>query len=145
MGLAVKEHLERTGFTMRGWDANKGSHEPTQSAFVGMFKHIYATCIDTNVIMGADGKLEDEVLILMKEIKYPAAGERGRTKPTAAGSQSHWPYCLAMLEWMVNLGNQAETIGTSTRSRPDEIEDLQSLFFPYLWDCYDRFWQNEDT
>ena len=90
-------------------------------------------------------KFEDEVLILMKEIKYPAAGERGRTKPTAAGSQSHWPYCLAMLEWRVNLGNQAETIGTGPRSRPDEIEDLQSLFFPYLWDCYDRFWQNEDT
>ena len=90
-------------------------------------------------------KFEDEVLILMKEIKYPAAGELGRTKPTTAGSQSHRPYCLAILEWMANLGNQAETIGTSTRSRPDEIEDLQSLFFPYLWDCYDRFWQNEDT
>ncbi|KIS71818.1 uncharacterized protein UMAG_10958 [Mycosarcoma maydis] len=146
MGLTVKEHLERTGFTMAGWDANKGVHEPTQSAFVGMFKHIYATCIDTNFVMGVDGKkFEDEVLTLMKEIKYPAADELSKTKLTAAGSQSHWPYCLAMLEWMVNLGNQAETIGTGPRSRPDEIEDLQSLFFPYLWDCYDRFWQNEDT
>ncbi|GAK62422.1 uncharacterized protein PAN0_001c0622 [Moesziomyces antarcticus] len=146
MGLTVKEHLERTGFTMVGWDVNKGVHEPTQSAFVGMFKHIYATCIDTNFQMGADGKkFEDEVLTLMKEIKYPAADELSKTKLTAAGSQSHWPYCLAMLEWMVNLGNQAETIGTGPRSRPDEIDDLQSLFFPYLWDCYDRFWQNEDT
>lgn len=146
MGLTVKEHLERTGFTMVGWDVNKGVHEPTQSAFVGMFKHIYATCIDTNFQMGADGKkFEDEVLMLMKEIKYPAADELSKTKLTAAGSQSHWPYCLAMLEWMVNLGNQAETIGTGPRSRPDEIDDLQSLFFPYLWDCYDRFWQNEDT
>lgn len=146
MGLTVKEHLERTGFTMAGWDANKGVHEPTQSAFVGMFKHIYASCIDMNFVMGADGKkFEDEVLMLMKEIKYPAADELSKTKLTAAGSQSHWPYCLAMLEWIVNLGNQAETIGTGPRSRPDEIEDLQSLFFPYLWDCYDRFWQNEDT
>ncbi|PWZ02775.1 hypothetical protein BCV70DRAFT_197034 [Testicularia cyperi] len=146
MGLTVKEHLERTGFTMAGWDANKGVHEPTQSAFVGMFKHIYASCIDMNFVMGADGKkFEEEVLTLMREIKYPAADELSKTKLTAAGSQSHWPYCLAMLEWMVNLGNQAESIGTGPRSRPDEIEDLQSLFFPYLWDCYDRFWQNEDT
>lgn len=146
MGLTVKEHLERTGFTMAGWDANKGVHEPTQSAFVGMFKHIYASCIDTNFVMGADGKkFEDEVLTLMKEIKYPAADELSKTKLTAAGSQSHWPYCLAMLEWMVNLGNQAESIGTGPRSRPDEMDDSQSLFFPYLWDCYDRFWQNEDT
>ncbi|EPQ32435.1 uncharacterized protein PFL1_00631 [Pseudozyma flocculosa PF-1] len=146
MGAAVKEHLERTGFTMAGWDLNKGVHEPTQSAFTGMFKHIYSTCIDEGFKMGSDGKkFEDEVLTLMKEIKYPAADELSKTKLTAAGSQSNWPYCLAMLEWMVNLGTSADHIGAGPVSRVDEDEDLQSLFFPYLWKCYDRFWENQDT
>ena len=146
MGLTVKEHLERTGFTMAGWDLNKGVHEPTQSAFTGMFKHIYSTCIDSGFKMGADGKkFEDEVLTLMKEIKYPAADELSKTKLTAAGSQSNWPYCLAMLEWMVNLGTQADNIGAGPGSRVDEDDDSHSLFFPYLWKCYDRFWENQDT
>ncbi|KAN0066029.1 kinetochore-associated Ndc80 complex subunit ndc80 [Thecaphora frezii] len=145
-GAILKEYLEKTGFAMVGWDANKGVHEPTQSAFVGMFRHIYQTCIDESFKLGADGKkFEDEVLMLMKEIKYPAAEELSKTKLTAAGSQNNWPYCLAMLEWMINLGTSADTIGAGPVSRVDEEDDLQSLFFPYLWKCYDRFWENQDS
>ncbi|PWN47477.1 hypothetical protein IE53DRAFT_321156 [Violaceomyces palustris] len=146
MGLTVREYLEKTGFTQTGWDINKGIHEPTQSAFVGMFKHIYSTCIDSSYKMGADGKkFEEEVLIMMKEIKYPACDDLSKTRLAAAGSQSNWPTCLAMLEWLVNLGYQADSLGAGPIQRQEEEDDLQSLFFPFLWKCYEKFWDNQDA
>ena len=136
--------LERTGFTMAGWSA-KFVHEPTQSAFVNMFKHIYNTCIDPSYQMGAEGKkFEEEVILLMKEIRYPFVDDLTKTKLTAAGSQQNWPACLAMLDWIVHLGMAVGPSTSGPIGRDDENE-LHALFFPYLWRCYEKFWENQDT
>ena len=45
--------LETTGFTMPGW-SSRLVHEPTQSAFVAMFRHIYRECIDPGYQLGVD-------------------------------------------------------------------------------------------
>lgn len=136
--------LESTGFTMAGW-SSKFVHEPTQSAFVHMFKHIYQVCIDPDYHMGSDGKkFEEEVILLMKEVRYPFVDDLTRTKLTAAGSQQNWPACLAMLDWLVHLGMAVGPSSSGPMNRDDENE-LHALFFPYLWKCYEKFWENHDT
>lgn len=136
--------LETTGFTMPGWNSRL-VHEPTQSAFSAMFRHIYRECIDPGYQLGADGrKFEEEVMLLTKEIRYPFVDDLTKTKLTAAGSQQNWPACLALLDWMVRLGSAVGPSHSGPLERDDDNE-LHALFFPYLWKCYERFWDNQDT
>lgn len=144
MEANVTAFIEATGFHMPGWTMRL-VHEPTQSAFVAMFRHIYAHCIDPNYVIGGDGrKFEDEVMTLIKEVRYPFIDDLTKTKLTAAGSQQNWPACLAMLDWIVQLGTAADKIGAGPLARDGESE-LHALFFPFLWKCYARFWDNQDT
>ena len=144
MEANLTQFLEETGFTMAGW-SSKFVHEPTQSAFVHMFKHIYQVCVDPDYQMGADGKkFEEEVMLLMKEIRYPFVDDLTKTKLTAAGSQQNWPACLALLDWIVHLGVAVGPSRSGPMGRDDENE-LHALFFPYLWKCYEKFWENYDT
>lgn len=145
MEANVTAFIEATGFHMPGWTM-KLVHEPTQSAFVAMFRHIYAHCIDANYPIGADGrKFEDEVMLLMKEVRYPFVDDLTKTKLTAAGSQQNWPACLAMLDWLVQLGGAVARVGAGPLERRIEESELHALFFPFLWRCYARFWDNQDT
>ncbi|KAE8209641.1 hypothetical protein CF327_g6398 [Tilletia walkeri] len=143
MEAYIKEYVEGTGFRMPGW-SYKTIHEPTQSAFVNMFKHIYLNCFDPNHVFGAEGKkFEEEVIMLMKENKYPFVDDLSKTRLTSAGSQQNWPICLGMLDWMIRLGTYAAEIGCGPLER-DDPED-NDLFYRYLWRCYTKFWQGEDT
>ena len=136
--------LETTGFTMPGW-SSRLVHEPTQSAFVAMFRHIYRECIDPGYQLGVDGrKFEEEVMLLTKEIRYPFVDDLTKTKLTAAGSQQNWPACLALLDWMVRLGSAVGPSHSGPLERDDDNE-LHALFVPYLWKCYERVWDNQDT
>lgn len=144
MEAKLTAFLEQTGFTMAGWTPRL-VHEPTQSAFVAMFRHVYRECIDATYVLGADGrKFEEEVMQLLRDVRYPFLEELTKTKLMAAGSQPHWPACLAMLDWLVRLGSEVATIGSGPLERADDNE-LHALFFPYLWRCYAKFWDNQDT
>ena len=81
---------------------------------------------------------------LLRDVRYPFLEELTKTKLMAAGSQPHWPACLAMLDWLVRLGSEVATIGSGPLERADDNE-LHALFFPYLWRCYAKFWDNQDT
>lgn len=136
--------LEQTSFTMAGWTPRL-VHEPTQSAFVAMFRHVYCACVDATYVLGAEGKkFEEEVMQLLRDVRYPFLDELTKTKLMAAGSQQNWPACLAMLDWLVRLGSEVATFGSGPLEREDDNE-LHALFFPYLWRCYAKFWDNQDT
>lgn len=99
------EFIRQTNFSIPGLDTTKRITEPTQSSFVGMFKHIYAECIDPKYTFGLENKkFEEEVIMLMREARYPFADELSKTRLQAAGSRTNWPPILAMLDWMINLG-----------------------------------------
>lgn len=145
MEANVTSFLEDTGFAMSGWSSRQ-VHEPTQSAFVAIFKHIYAECVDPSYELGADGrKFEEDVILLLRDLRYPFVDELTKTKLTAAGSQQNWPACLAMLDWIVRLQADVDKIGSGPLARSEEESELHALFFPYLWRCYDRFWDNQDA
>jgi len=142
MEANIKDFVEKTGFTMGGW-TNKTIHEPTQQAFVNMFRHVYSHCVDPNYRFGTEAKkFEEEVIMLMKDVKYPFVDDLSKTRLTSAGSQQNWPICLGMLDWMVRLGTHAADIGCGPLQREEEDTDL---FYRYLWRCYAKFWQGEDT
>ncbi|KAK0529180.1 kinetochore-associated Ndc80 complex subunit ndc80 [Tilletia horrida] len=143
MEANVKDFVEKTGFTMAGW-TNKTIHEPTQQAFVNMFRHVYTHCVDPNYRFGSEAKkFEEEVIMLMKDVKYPFVDDLSKTRLTSAGSQQNWPICLGMLDWIVRLGTHAADIGCGPLQRDDEEDN--DLFYRYLWRCYSKFWQGEDT
>ncbi|KAK0545921.1 kinetochore-associated Ndc80 complex subunit ndc80 [Tilletia horrida] len=143
MEANVKDFVEKTGFTMPGW-TNKTIHEPSQAAFVNMFRHVYSNCVDPNYQFGSEAKkFEEEVIMLMKDVKYPFVDDLSKTRLFSAGSQQNWPICLGMLDWLVRLGMHAADIGCGPLQREDE--DESEIFYRYLWRCYAKFWQNEDT
>ncbi|CAD6964333.1 unnamed protein product [Tilletia laevis] len=143
MEANIKDYVEKTGFTMAGW-TNKTIHEPTQQAFVNMFRHIYSHLFDTDYVFGSEAKkFEEEVIMLMKDAKYPFVDDLSKTRLTSAGSQQNWPICLGMLDWMVRLGLHAAELGRGPLQREEE-EGGDEIFFRYLWRCYAKFWQGED-
>ncbi|WFD00982.1 kinetochore-associated Ndc80 complex subunit ndc80 [Malassezia yamatoensis] len=144
METNLTQFLEQTAFSMAGWTP-KLVHEPTQSAFVAMFRHVYRECIDETYVLGGENKkFEEEVMQLLRDIRYPFLEDLTKTKLMAAGSQANWPACLAMLDWIVRLGNGVNPLGSGPLERQDENE-FHALFFPFLWRCYAKFWDNQDT
>lgn len=135
--------LDRTGFVTP--HANHNSrlvHEPTQQAFMDMFKHVYRVCIDEEYKFDEGKKFDDETQQLLRDLQYPFFEDLTKTKLMAAGSHQNWPVCLAMLDWIVRMGTMLNSVGYGPLERTDDNE-LHAIFFPYLWRCYDLFWTQE--
>ena len=118
-----------------GQNIKKAVREPTQLAFVDMFQTIWKRYIDPEQIFessagtapgGSSGagpgagtsaglgtvmsKAVDEIIGLLKELSYPALDDLTKSRLSAAGSTGNWPYCLAMLGWLVQIGVSLETV-----------------------------------
>lgn len=165
-----------------GQPIRKAVREPTQLAFIDMFQTLWRSLIDpyqvfessanTHPSQGTSGTLAsaghgtnmskavDEVLMLLREVAYPHVEDMTKSRLMAAGGVSNWPYCLAMLGWMVQIGdvlNDHERLPIGPEQRVDAKQnpgadaeptqtdaDNMDYFYAYLWKTYEKFWKNQD-
>ena len=74
---------------------------PTAKEFQTMFRFIINDMIDPSLQWTK--KFEDDCLMILKDLKYPAMETMGKTALGAPGTPQHWPMFLAMLSWLVEL------------------------------------------
>lgn len=86
----------------RGFGRNisyeKFLREPMTKDFFEIFKFLIAQ-LDPNLEI--DGKIEDEVPLIMKRLKYPV--EVNRSKCSCISGPNTWPQLLAVLDWLITL------------------------------------------
>ncbi len=72
-------------------------------------------------------KAVDEIMLLLREVAYPAMEDLTKSRLSAAGSASNWHYCLAMLCWLVQLGEKLNDDAFPIGPRHRVPEPLLSL------------------
>jgi SMC interacting uncharacterized protein involved in chromosome segregation len=72
--------------------------DPSSKEFFDIFKFLIAQ-LDPQLLV--DGKLEDEVPLIMRRLKYPV--EVNRSKLSAISGPNTWPQLLAVLDWLCIL------------------------------------------
>jgi kinetochore protein NDC80 len=74
---------------------------PTQKDFHQIFRWLISEFLDTNYTWGKPQA--DDILDVLKDLRYPAIGNISKTALSAPGSAAHWGTLLAMLNWLVDL------------------------------------------
>lgn len=104
---------------------------PSNKDFQSIFKFIYSF-IDATPF----SKFEEDVMTILKLIKYPYSNEITRSQ-LAVITPHTWPVVLSMMSWMVDLIKKTdETTQTVT---------VETEFFDFVCDGYTKFMEgNED-
>ncbi|QRW14785.1 HEC/Ndc80p family domain-containing protein [Ceratobasidium sp. AG-Ba] len=77
---------------------------PTTKEFREIFIFLINDVIDPHFQWGRAGrKIEDDILLLLKDHKYRAVDSISKSSLAAVGTMHAWPAVLAMLHWLVNL------------------------------------------
>lgn len=104
---------------------------PSVKEFQAIFKFIYSFIDSTPFI-----KFEEDVISILKLLKYPYTGEITKSQLSAATPHT-WPVVLSMISWMVDLVNKSDSNETHTANV--EIE-----FFDFACEGYLKFMEGED-
>lgn len=199
MKARVHEFAERTGFAHAGYRGIASLDSPTQSIFLGLFRHIFNSAIDPSYTFQLDAKKpEEEVMTVLQEYRYPSMGDITKMLLGSASSHQYWPKALGILDWMVNLAQLTAQIPSGPLDReqmhnenvarlvrahaqatndlnrapktmppeergqlqqklnetsaelreaeygPEDGADHDRWFYPFLWHCYERFWEGDD-
>ncbi|KAF8758374.1 Ran-interacting Mog1 protein [Rhizoctonia solani] len=76
------------------------ANEDFQTIFIFLINDV----IDPNFQWGRAGrKMEDDIILLLKDHRYRSADTISKSSLAAVGSMHAWPNVLAMLHWLVNL------------------------------------------
>ncbi|KAF9574844.1 autophagy protein [Mortierella alpina] len=78
----------------------KNLMQPTNKDFQDVFKFLYQKLEPRYIFQK---KFEDEVPVLMKTMRYPAADTISKTALYTVGAPHSWPSMLALLGWMVDV------------------------------------------
>jgi SMC interacting uncharacterized protein involved in chromosome segregation len=77
---------------------------PTQKDFQYIVTHLIQILFQGGFTWNsAKGGFESECYLLLKDLKYPAYDNCGKTALGAPGTPQNWPHMLAMLNWLVDL------------------------------------------
>ncbi|KAL7751748.1 kinetochore-associated Ndc80 complex subunit ndc80 [Sorochytrium milnesiophthora] len=110
---SILEFLAAEGYNMPV--TPRTLQQPTKKDFENIFKFIYAR-LDPQYQYAK--KFEEDVILILKSLKYPFADSISKSQLFAVGSQHSWPGILAMLHWLSELAMAANEV---------ELE-LESLF-----------------
>ncbi|KAG8927424.1 kinetochore-associated Ndc80 complex subunit ndc80 [Tulasnella sp. 419] len=83
---------------------------PTNREFHLIFQFLI-TDMDDKYVFGREKKPEDEVILLLRDMRYPLVDTISKTSLAAPGSSSAWPTLLAMLHWIVTLSHTLKKWG----------------------------------
>eukprot|EP00917_Polyrhabdina_sp_WS-2016_P024494 GHVP01053035.1.p1 GENE.GHVP01053035.1~~GHVP01053035.1.p1 ORF type:complete len:581 (+),score=128.09 GHVP01053035.1:1168-2910(+) len=123
-----------------GYDGNlmiKTLSAPTSKDFQTIFRFIYRF-IDP--LYEGDKKFEEDVLTLLKGLKYPFVGEITKSCLYAVGSPHAWPTLLGMLHWLVEL----VCIASIEDERDMKKETNEQVFSTYISKSYREFLAGEN-
>lgn len=111
---------------------NKILINPSNKDFQSIFKFIFSFIDYTPFV-----KFEEDVISILKIIKYPYSSEITRSQLSAITPHA-WPVLLSMMSWLVDLIN--ENYGKNKTTITVETE-----FMDFLYTGYERFMEgNED-
>lgn len=120
---------------------------PSAKDFQSIFKFLYAQ-FDPNYSF--QKKFEEEVIYIIRALKYPFVEQISRSHLHAPGSIHSWPLVLAMLEYMVELvlacdelGRQQGDLESNTQAGFSEKMG-ERLFFDYVTKAYHIWMAGQD-
>lgn len=126
------------GFLMEnGYDgqiSQKIMHNPSSKDFQSIFKFLYGF-VDDFVF---SSRFEDEVVNVMKNLRYPYCGEITKSQLSAITPHT-WPVILSMCSWLVELIRHGATL-----LEQEEEKSVESCFFEYVCDGYMRFMEGDE-
>ncbi|KAF9320057.1 autophagy protein, partial [Linnemannia elongata] len=96
--LHIVNFLTQTGYPYV--ITNKNLTQPTNKDFQDIFKFLY---LKLEPRYEFQKKFEDEVPVLLKTMRYPAADSISKTSLYTVGTPHSWPNMLALLGWMVDV------------------------------------------
>ncbi|UYI26541.1 HEC/Ndc80p-like protein [Encephalitozoon cuniculi] len=117
-----------------GQVSQKILHNPSSKDFQSIFKFLYGFVDDFTF----SSRFEDEVVNVMKNLKYPYCGEITKSQLSAITPHT-WPVILSMCSWLVDLISH----GTSLLQQEEE-RSVESCFFEYVCDGYMRFMEGDE-
>jgi kinetochore protein NDC80 len=137
---------------LNGFEASTGHslspnamRKPTQKDFYNVFQWLYKK-LDPNYRFTSP-KIENEVIPLLKAIRYPYASSITKTQLTAVGSGNAWPIFLGLLNWMVQLITVVDRVQSGEYDDAAEIEGdmfADKITFRYLTQCYNAWLREND-
>lgn len=106
--------------------SQKVLNSPSNKEFQSMFKFIYSFIDPTPF-----SRFEDDVLSILKLVKYPYSSEITRSQ-LAAVTPHTWPVVLSMMSWMVDLVRKAD-------DGDCQAATVETEFFGFVCEGYVRF------
>lgn len=141
MAQQIGEYLTNNGFEMdmKHSLTNKSLVSPTQRDFQTIFQWLYQR-LDP---LYRFTKVENEVLPLLKVLRYPYPHTITKSQLSAVGSQNAWPQFLGMLHWMMELAQITDHV---ISGEYDDVADelgidisTQRIAFRYTTRCYNAW------
>ena len=118
---------------------------PTIKDFEKMFQFLYH-CIDPAYRFR--DKMENEVIPILKQLRYPFDRSITKSQITAVGGATNWPTFLAMLHWMMQLAKMMESYSTGAYDDAciEAGYDVSAdrITFQFLSDAYKEWLSIED-
>lgn len=105
---------------------------PSNKDFQNIFKFIYSF-IDSTPFL----RFEDDILSILKLLKYPYSNEITRSQLTAVTPHT-WPVILSMISWMVDLIRRSDEIDNQTTNT------IEYEFYEYVCEGYMKYMEGED-
>ncbi|KAM0681561.1 kinetochore-associated Ndc80 complex subunit ndc80 [Glugoides intestinalis] len=125
----ISKFLTENGY--EGAYSQKTLGNPSNKEFQSIFKFIYSF-IDSTPFL----KFEDDVLSILKLLKYPYCSEINRSQ-LATVTPHTWPVVLSMISWVVDIIEKSDQNETQAAT-------IESEFFEYVCDGYSKFMEGED-
>jgi len=139
----VIEFVNARGFG-RTVSYEKFLRDPSIKEFTDIFKFLVAQ-LDPQ--LPVEGKMEDEVHLIMKRLKYPT--EVNRSKLQAISGPNTWPQLLAVLDWLIVLIQcNEEVINPAALNMYDYAElpesDENQIVQRSLMESYTQYLRGDD-
>ncbi|CUS14846.1 unnamed protein product [Tuber aestivum] len=143
----VFEYVVNNGFEleMKHTLGPNSLKSPTQKDFSMVFQWLYKR-FDPNY--NFQKAIENEVLPILKTLRYPYASTITKSQLAAVGSMNSWPQFLGILHWMMELAVTMERFqsGEFDDAAAAEGVDIaaEKIIFRYLTRCYSAWLVEND-
>jgi len=142
----VFEYVVNNGFEleMKHTLGPNSLKSPTQKDFSMVFQWLYKR-LDPNY--NFQKAIENEVLPILKTLRYPYASTITKSQLAAVGSMNSWPQFLGILHWMMELAVTMERFqsGEFDDAAAEDVDiAAEKIIFRYLTRCYSAWLVEND-
>lgn len=128
----ILRFLDDNGY--EGQVSQKILHNPSSKDFQSIFRFLYGFIDEFEF----SSRFEDDVVGIMKNLKYPYCGEITKSQLSAITPHT-WPVILSMCFWLVELITHSYSIGES------EEKSIEDHFLDYVCNGYMKFMEGDEN